>query len=229
MINPAEHRSPAAEAVPVPEVSPNNPCPFLRALVAEGYIGGHIEPLSTIADTVSRAGGPTRAQGRLSRKPVYLIALIANGLNPARLWRSLHQGAQLDGLRGGPLDKRGAGSRILDATGNINEAELARLETFAVDMTDSATGRVERGLGIKQCRAMMDANFARAAGSRRHIDRAMMNGEWPVLLKVMGKDAGRERYLSVEEVRALFAERRLPERISRRLQGRVCTDVLNPR
>jgi hypothetical protein len=207
-----------AGAVPVPEVSPNNPCPFLRALVGEGYIGGHIEPLSTIADTVSRAGGPTPAQGKLSRIPVYLIALIANGLSPARLWRSLRQGAQLDGLRGGPLDKRGAGSRILDTTGNINEAELARLEAFAVDMTESATGGVERGLGIKQCRAMMDANFARAAGSRRRIDRAMMNGEWPVLLKVMGKDAGRERYLSVKEVRALFAERRLPERLRRRFR-----------
>jgi hypothetical protein len=76
---------------------------------------------------------------------------------------------------------------------------------------------------------MMDANYARVAGIRRRIDRAMMNGEWPVLLEVMGKNAGRERYLSVEEVRALFAGRRLPERIGRHLQGRVCTDVVNPR
>ena len=27
-------------------VSPNNPCPFLRALVANGYVGGHVVPLS---------------------------------------------------------------------------------------------------------------------------------------------------------------------------------------
>ena len=26
-------------------VSPNNPCPFLRALVAEGFVDGHIVPL----------------------------------------------------------------------------------------------------------------------------------------------------------------------------------------
>ena len=29
-------------------VSPNNPCPFLRALVANGYVGGHVVPLSQL-------------------------------------------------------------------------------------------------------------------------------------------------------------------------------------
>ena len=63
----------------------------------------------------------------------------------------------------------------------------------------------------------MDANFERAKGSRRAIDRLLMNGEWPVLLGIMGKGEGDGRYLSVAEVRALFAERRLPERIARGL------------
>ena len=27
-------------------VSSNNPCPFLRALVANGYVGGHVVPLA---------------------------------------------------------------------------------------------------------------------------------------------------------------------------------------
>src|SRR5262245_4942330 len=126
---------------PLPDVSPNNPCPFLRALVANGCIGGHIVPLSTIADTVARVGGQTAAEGKVERGPVYLIALIANGLSPSQLWRNAREGAQLDGLRGGPLDKRGAGSRILDAAGNVNEAELVRLDAFAVDMTDVVTGR----------------------------------------------------------------------------------------
>ena len=31
-------------------VSPNNPCPFLRALVANGYVGGHVVPLSKLAE-----------------------------------------------------------------------------------------------------------------------------------------------------------------------------------
>jgi hypothetical protein len=32
-------------------VSPNNPCPFLRALVASDFIDGHIVPLPTLART----------------------------------------------------------------------------------------------------------------------------------------------------------------------------------
>ena len=64
----------------------------------------------------------------------------------------------------------------------------------------------------------MDANFDRAKGARRPIDRQLMNGEWPVLLRIMGKGAGDDRYLSVAEVRTLFVER-LPERIAARLPG----------
>jgi hypothetical protein len=45
----------------------------------------------------------------------------------------------------------------------------------------------------------------------------LMKGEWPVLLKILGKGEGEERYLSVAEVRTLFVEKRLPERITARL------------
>ena len=38
-----------------------------------------------------------------------------------------------------------------------------------------------------------------------------MKGEWPVLLKILGKGEGDERYLSVAEVRTLFVERRFPD------------------
>jgi hypothetical protein len=119
---------------------------------------------------------------------VYLIALIANGFGLTRLARSVRKGAQLDALRGGPLDKRGVGSRVLDAGGRIN-----------------------------QLRAMMDANFARALGERRRIDRALMQGEWPILLRVMGKPSADGRYLSLTELRMRFVERRLSSRITRRL------------
>jgi hypothetical protein len=60
---------------------------------------------------------------------------------------------------------------------------------------------------------MMDANFARAAGHRRRLDRRLMNGEWPVLLRVIGKNSGPARYLSLAELRTLFVERRLPDRV----------------
>lgn len=122
----------------------------------------------------------------------------------------------MDALRGGPLDKRGAGSRVLHPTGRIDENELARLDQFATDKVDES-GVPERGLGIQQLRTMMDANFARTAGKRRRIDRALMNGEWPILLRVMGKTSVDGRYLSLTELRTLFVEQRLPPRITQRL------------
>jgi hypothetical protein len=151
---------------------------------------------------------------------VYLIAMIANGLGPVRLARSVREGTQLDALRGGPLDKRGVGSRVLDAAGRIDENELARLDQFAADKVDSS-GAVERGLGTDQLRAMMDANFARAVGKRRRIDLALMQGEWPILLRVMGKTSVEGRYLSLAELRGLFVEQRLPPRITQRLAKTV--------
>src|SRR5262249_59003242 len=65
----------------------------------------------------------------------------------------------------------------------------------------------------------MKANFERAKGHRRAIDRKLMQGEWPVLLDIMGKGEGEARYLSVAEVRTLFTERRLPARINARLSA----------
>ncbi len=211
---------PSGEHEPEPSVSPNNPCPFLRALVAGGYIAGHVEQLSTIANTVSAASSSMPSEPPISKSAVYMIAMISNGLSPVRVAGSVRKGAQLDALRGGPLDKRGAGSRILDAMGSIDELELARLDQFAADKVD-ASGAVERGLGIEQLRVMMDANFARAAGKRRRIDRSLMEGEWPILLRVMGKTSVDGSYLSLTELRTLFVDRRLPLRITERLEAKA--------
>src|SRR5689334_613719 len=97
------------------DVSPNNPCPFLRAVVSEGYVGGHNVPLVTLAQTVQAASGKTGLQRVSVGIKTRLVALIANGLGPFRLLRSWWSGATLDELRNGPLDKHGVGSRILDA------------------------------------------------------------------------------------------------------------------
>ena len=146
----------------------------------------------------------------------YPVALVANGLNPLRLLKSWWSGAQLDALRNGPLDKHGVGSRILDATAEVHESEIARLAEFGSDWPDPCGG-TERGLTGSQIKTYMDANFERAKGHRRRIDRALMNGEWPVLLDIMGKGEGDKRYLSVAEVKTLFVDRRLPDRINARL------------
>ena len=197
-------------------VSPNNPCPFLRAVVAEGYVDGHVVPLSQMCHTVEAASGKTGLQKKLVGIKTCLVALIANGLSPLRLWRSWWSGPTLDALRDGPLDKHGVGSRILDATAHVDAAELARLAEFGKDCADPRGG-TERGLTASEIVTYMNANFERAAGHRRRIDRKLMNGEWPVLLDIMGKGEGAERYLSVAEVRTLFEQRLLPERINVRL------------
>ena len=206
--------SPApAQQIPV---SPNNPCPFLRGLVAGGYVGGHLVPLPKLTATIESATGESGLKERLAGLEIYLVALIANGLSPWRLIKSWWSGAVLDELRNGPLDKHGAGSRILGVDGQVDESEITRLAEFGSDYADGS-GSTERGLNSQQITTYMNANFARAKGHRRAIDRLLMNGEWPVLLNIMGKGEGVKRYLSVAEVRTLFVERKFPARIVARL------------
>ncbi len=210
-------RSPSGGAPAPPiAVSPNNPCPFLRALVAGGFVDGHTVPLSRLCGTIEAASGEKGLKKRLAGLETYLVALVANGLSPFRLSRSWWSGAELDELRNGPLDKHGCGSRILDANAQVHEDEIARLAGFGKDCQDPSGG-IERGLTGPKITTYMNANFERATGSRRPIDRLLMNGEWPVLLNIMGKGDGDQRYLCVAEVRTLFVERRLPERIVARL------------
>jgi hypothetical protein len=201
-------------------VSPDNPCPFLRAVVAAGVVDGHIVPLAKLSQTVEAASGEKGMRKKQAGLKACLIALIANGLNPLRLLRSFWSGAELDALRDGPLDKHGSGSRILGVTAEVNEAELARLAEFGKDRPDPCGGS-GRGLTLPEITTYMDANFERARGKRRWIDRKLMEGEWPILLRVMGKGEGEQRYLSVAEVRTLFVERRLPDRVTARLKAQT--------
>jgi len=199
---------------PESAVSPNNPCPFLRALVAGGFVDGHIVPLGTLCHEVEAATGAQGLKKKLVGMKTYPVGLVANGFR--HLLKSWRSGAVLDALRNGPLDKHGVGSRILDATAHVNEAEIERLAGFGKDYQDPSGG-TERGLTAPEITTYMNANFARARGKRRWFDRILMIGEWPVLLDIMGKGEGKARYLSVAEVRTLFVDRRLPERIVARL------------
>ena len=213
--NPVSSNPPAQPTT----VSPDNPCPFLRAVVSEGFVGGHVVPLATLAGTVQAASGKTGFRKIMAGVKTWMVALIANGLGLCRLVRSAWSGATLDQLRNGPLDKHGVGSRILSVTAHVNEEELARFASFGKDRADPSGG-TERGLTASEIETFMDANFERAKGHRRRIDRKLMKGEWPVLLDIMGKGEGEHRYLSVAEVRTLFTERRLPARINARLKAR---------
>ncbi|WP_447406122.1 hypothetical protein, partial [Clostridium perfringens] len=68
-------------------VSPDNPCPFLRALVAGGFVGGHGVPLSKISGTIQAASGETGLRRRLVWGQTFGVALMANGLSPLRQLR----------------------------------------------------------------------------------------------------------------------------------------------
>jgi hypothetical protein len=197
-------------------VSPNNPCPFLRALVANGYVGGHDVPLSKLSEMIGAASGETGSTEKKVRMQTWMVAVIANGLGPLRVLKSATSGAELDELRNGPLDKHGGGSRILDVDAKVHEDEIARLAGFGKDYKDPAGG-IERGLNAEEIDTFMKANLKRAGDAARWYYPFLMKGEWPVLLKILGKGEGEQRYLSVDEVRTLFVEKRLPERITARL------------
>lgn len=197
-------------------VSPHNPCPFLRALVANGKLPDDQAPIAQVAKAVVEVARAGDGKPELPVAAIWAIALMANGLGPLQLGRNALGGLRLDALRGGPLDKKGVGSAILDEHAKVNEEELARLDSFASDQLD-AKGRIERGLGASDLKRMMDANFERAQGRRRPIDRRLMDGEWPILLKVMGKQGKSGRYLSVAEVRDLFIKQRFPSRMLKKL------------
>ena len=197
-------------------VSANNPCPFLRALVANGYVDGHVVPLSKLSEMIGAASGETGSAEKDVRRKTWVVAVIANGLGPLRVLKSATTGAELDGLRDGPLDKHGGGSRILDVDAKVHEDEIARLAGFGKDRKDPAGG-IERGLTASEIDAFMKANLKRDGDKARWYYPMLMKGEWPVLLKILGKGKGEERYLSVDEVRTLFVEKRLPARITARL------------
>ncbi len=205
----------APGAAPI-AVSPNNPCPFLRALVANGYVGGHIVPLPKLSDTIGKASGEAGAKEIMVQMETWMVAVGANGIGPLRVLTSATSGAVLDELRNGPLDKRGAGSRILNVDAQVQEDEITRLGTFGKERPDGAGG-MELGLNAKEIETFMAANLTRAGDAARWYYPMLMKGEWPVLLNILGKGQGDERYLSVAEVRTLFVEKRFPDRIVARL------------
>ncbi|MGY3389791.1 hypothetical protein ACVWW6_002382 [Bradyrhizobium sp. USDA 3311] len=197
-------------------VSPNNPCPFLRGLVGEGFVDGGTVPLNTLSQTIANASGETGLMKSWARIQVRGVALIANGFS--HILKSIRSGPQLDELRGGPLDKRGAGSRVLGVDGKVNEDEIARLQSFGRTYTDPDTGSSEPGLNAAEIKTFMRENLKRAGSAVRWYYPVLMQFEWPVLLKIMGKGTGKEdRYLSVADVRTLLNARQFPDRINQRI------------
>jgi hypothetical protein len=198
------------------KVSPNNPCPFLRALVAEGLLDNRVATVGHATEVIERVAATGEGSPSLPSLAVRLIAVLSNGLSPTTVLETGLNGVKLSKLRNGPFDKKGAGSRILNAKAQVNVAELDRLKEFA-SLKATAKGTKEMGLDSQQLDAMMDANYERNGENKRLIDRQLMKGEWPTLLEVMGKEGPDGRYLSLQEVKTLFTQRKLPSRMTKQL------------
>src|SRR5258705_473986 len=84
-------------------VSPNNPCPFLRALVANGYVGGHVVPLSKLSEMIGAASGETGSAKKKVGLENWMVAVIANGLGPLGVLRSVTSAS----LKSGPCSSSG--------------------------------------------------------------------------------------------------------------------------
>jgi hypothetical protein len=179
---------------PAPQVSPDNPCPFLRALVANGYVDGHIVPLGKLTEDIGLAGGKTGMKLVGAKAAAYAIAMIANG-HPLR---SVTSGA------------------VLSVDGQVNEDQIKRLASFGREYANP-DGGTEPGLNAQEIKTFMAENLKRDGDKARWTYPIMMQGEWPVLLEMLGKGEGGARYLSVADVRTLFVDRRFPKRITDRL------------
>jgi len=197
-------------------VSPNNPCPFLRALVAQGLLDNRVATVGHATEVIERVAATGEGNPSLPSLALRLVALLSNGLSPGTVLETGLHGVKLSKLRNGPLDKKGVGSGILDSKAQVNSSELERLKEFA-SLKVSGNGTKELGLDAQELQIMMDANYERAGDRRRLIDRQLMNGEWPVLLEVMGKDGENGRYLSLREIKSLFTNRKLPSRMTKGL------------
>lgn len=100
---------------------------------------------------------------------------------------------------GKPLDKKGAGSRILgsgEAIDAIDAKEMKRQPDFTSKRTHR-DGTSWLGLRLSELRSYLDVSFERATGRRRPTDRTSLMGEWHVLVKVMGKAGSTSRYPSL--------------------------------
>ncbi len=123
------------------KVSPNNPCPFLRSLVAEGLLDDRGATIGDATEVIERVAATGEGAPRLPSLALRVIALLANGLGPAALLENAVDGVRLNKLRNGPFDKQGNGSRILDTRGRVRLAELDRLKDFASTKTTAGGGR----------------------------------------------------------------------------------------
>lgn len=197
------------------------PCPFHRALARTGHIGENVA-LGPFGALFAKAMGAVGLAARAHQLAIRFVGAIGNGVDS--IARNHRWGFRPHELRGGPLDKRGGGTRILSQAGHFDTAEFERFESFGKPYPKSDGNGTELGWGLPELDAYLDANQARAGGSwfDRHV---LMANELPLLLRLMGQGDGEARHLSATEVRAFYEKAELPARIEQRIAGMQVPDV----
>lgn len=198
------------------------PCPFLGALESAKHIGEHV-PLRPLADLVVAAFGARGARAAGLEGALAIIGAIANGVRS--IPRNVRAGFRPHELRQGPLDKRGGGTRILSQGGAFEAAEMERFEGFGRPYPSGEGNGIELGWGRRELQTYLDANQERGGGGFVQR-RVLMQGELPQLLDLMGRGEGQERHLVASEVKALYRDQVLPERIEQRIAGMHIADPL---
>ena len=192
------------------------PCPFLRALDRDGLLGEHV-PIGPFVDLALTAFAATGATALRLRVGLPAVAAVSNGLGSAP--RDIHEGFRPWELRGGPLDKHGGGSRILSQTGEFDEVEFQRFESFGALYGDPP----ELGWRLPDIERYMDANQARNRAEGRDsgfVERhVLMEAELPTLLLLLAKGEDDGRYMAADEVRALYRDSVFPERVEARIRA----------
>ena len=79
-------------------VSTNNPCPFLRALVTQGALDDTVAPINQVASVIVDVARTGEDKPQLPAQAIKNIAMIANGLSPLQLFRTIKNGLRLNEL-----------------------------------------------------------------------------------------------------------------------------------
>lgn len=199
-------------------VSAGNPCPFLRGLVANGLLPNEQASAQQIVDAVAHIERLADPGGRpVPPTGLRAAAAVGNGLSPFRIGHNLRHGVRLDQLRYGPLYKDDAHSGLLTEQGQLDQAQLARLQQYASPKL-RRDGQTETGLDEQELQRFLDDSFARAkSANQRTVYRQMMNFEMPILLQVIGTQGQQGRYLPVSDIARLYGERQFPDHIQSQL------------
>ncbi len=210
----------AGSEAPQSEHPPFIPCPVLRALAQAGKIKKKVA-LPDLSRAVAKAFDmqSTDLKEFLFELKVRAIATVGKVPDGIKAIFSPSAPLDLEELPESPLYKKGVSSQIFDAKGDFNAQQFEHLKKFASSCT-GPDGKEEPGLTAANLTKFMDENSKRAENNPHWspIYRKMMEGEWPPLLELMGKEGKSGPYLSVAELRTLFEKQSFPERIQNRLK-----------